>query len=463
MTLNSGAVVNLGDTGILTLNGGISHTITTFEDVARITGGTLVLGTAAEGTDILHDVNVANIAALPYEMVIDSSIDGDATAHLQKTGDGGLLLNGTNTYQGDTFLVGGTNNVLGIGSDSPFGSGVVSVGVTSLSTEGAARTIHNRLSLDNNFTFGGSASSRLGSLDSYNFGGGWWDIELAGPVTFTAARTITVAYPVTVKITGDVGELYGQQGLLKAGPGFLQIEGSDFQSGALTINSGGGSVILKNHGHLENLSQVNVYDGASLILDDTGIADTDRIDDRIPISLFGGTLQFGNSRTRPSSESVGIVTIGAGIGPGTIRSAAGPGSTARNTIERINPAMTYSFMSFTGGGEPLGSAQNQLKVLANNLPTLSGSAGKGILPWAFIISPDGTTDFVSYDAGVGFTKQTNVVVDPADINAVAADANVVLTDGVTRTLTGNRTINALLLKPALGVPGITVGGAYNLA
>jgi autotransporter-associated beta strand protein len=451
LNVYGGGVLDTGG-GTLTVNGNIYGGVGAYTEIARILGGELHLGTGM-GV-VAHYIDVANYPSLPYELLISSNITGDAEATLIKSNEGGLLLSGNNTYAGDTVIAGaGTADTVGIGSDSPFGTGVVSLGnLTNLATEGAARTISNRLVFDGTVYFGVSLSTRA---DIQYYGGGWWDLELAGAATFTGSRTLSVGAPVSVTISGDIGELYGQQTLYKASPGFLVLTGTDWRSGSLYVNTGGGSVILRDTAHIENTAQISVYDGASLILDDTGIQSTDRIDDRIPINLYGGTLMFGNSRTSPSSETLGIVTIGGGISPATIRSAAGPLSQARVTIEKINPQYTYSYMEFSGGGMPLGSAQNQIKVLTE--PTLVGSAGKQVLGWGFISSPDGGTDFVTYDASVGFKPQTNYVTSMA---AAGPDDNVMLS-AASDSISSDKTVNAVMIEGA-GTTLSQTGGDWTL-
>ena len=322
--------------GVLTVNGNVVFSTGVFIDKSAIIGGELRMGSGVG--EVAHYFDITNTNAFPFELEISSNITGAASAPLIKINEGGLLLTGNNTYHGDTLLLTNyTFSALGVGSDHAFGDGVLALAQGSLATDGAPRTVTNRISVDSNLYFGTSASVVSRPGDSYGGGGGWWDLTLAGPVTLTGTRTMIASYPVAVNITGDIGELYGQQGMNKAGPGWFNLSGTDWQSGTINVNTGGGSLILKNGGHIENAAAINVYDGASLILDDTGTQSTDKIDDRIPISLFGGTLMFGNNRQAPTSETLGIVTIGAGISPGTIRSAAGPNSAAVITLEKLVP------------------------------------------------------------------------------------------------------------------------------
>jgi autotransporter-associated beta strand protein len=458
LTVVCGGVLDTGG-GRLTVNGNITGGPGAFTAPAYILGGELHLGSGLGA--VAHYVDIGNANGTPYELVISSNITGEASAHLFRQGDGGLLLSGNNTYAGDTFLMAATYTTVGIATESPFGTGVVSLGQCNVVAEGlnplsgAAWKVPNRISLDGTTYFGGNGASRTDGLQPW--GSGWYDLEIAGDLTLTGGRTLTVGFPINVTFSGDIGEVYGQQALYKAGPGFMTFTGTDWQSGPLVVNTGGGSLILADSAHVENASMINVYDGASLILDDTGIQSTDRIDDRIPLNLYGGTLQFGNSRTAPTSETLGIVTIGGGISPATIRSAAGVNSHARITIEKIVPAATYSYMEFSGGGMPLGSEQNQIRVLGNNKPTLVGSAGKQILGWGFISSPDGGTDFVTYDDNVGFKAQTNYVTSLA---AAQPDDNVMLAPG-TETISDHKTVNALMIEGA----GSTIsesGGNWTL-
>jgi len=451
MNVYGGAIVDTGG-GTLILNGNMYGGTSGFVDTGLILGGELQMGSGAGA--VAHYFDIARNPAVPYALQISSNITGDADATFLKAGDGGLLLSGNNTYSGNTIIAGSSFGTIGIATDNPFGTGTVSLGTCNLATEGGAHTIANDMRLDSTIYFGASGTTRA---DAYNMPGGWWDLELSGNLTLTGGRTIYVGFPVTVTFSGDIGELYGQQNLYKASPGFLALTGTNWQSGTLVVNTGGGSLILKDGAHIENAAAINVYDGASLILDDTGVQNTDRIDDNIPINLYGGTLMFGNSRTSPSSEALGIVTIGGGISPATIRSAAGPSSTARITIEKINPQYTYSYMEFSGGGMALGTAQNQIKVASGNTPTLVGSSGKEVLAWAFLSSPDGGTDFVTYDAAVGFKSQTNYVTSLA---AAGPGDNVKLSSA-TDSLSADQTVNAVMIE-STGTTLSDVGGPWTL-
>jgi autotransporter-associated beta strand protein len=451
MNVYGGAIVDTGG-GTLILNGNLYGGTSGFVDTGLIIGGELQMGSGA-GV-VAHYFDIGNNPAIPYELQISSNITGGSDAALLKAGDGGLLLSGNNTYAGDTVITGTTFGTVGIATDSPFGTGTVSMGNGNLATEGGAHTIANDMRLDGTIYFGASGTTRV---DAYNMSGGWWDLELSGNLTLTGGRTIHVGFPVTVTFSGDIGELYGQQNLYKASSGFLVLTGTDWQSGSLVVNTGGGSLILKDGAHVENAAAINVYDGASLVLDDTGVQNTDRIDDNIPINLYGGTLMFGNSRTSPSSEALGIVTIGGGISPATIRSAAGPSSTARITIEKINPQYTYSYMEFSGGGMALGTAQNQIKVANGNTPALVGSSNKEILAWAFLSSPGGGTDFVTYDATVGFKPQTNY----ATSLAAAGPGDNVKLSSATDALSADQTVNAVMIE-STGTTLSDVGGPWTL-
>ena len=66
--------------------------------------------------------NVGDFPAVPYDLQISATISGGAGVALIKSGTGGLLLTGSNTYQGDTYHTAG--GLLAVGSDTALGTGL---------------------------------------------------------------------------------------------------------------------------------------------------------------------------------------------------------------------------------------------------------------------------------------------------------------------------------------------------
>ncbi len=128
--------VTLSGTCTLT-SGGILVTSTVGSNVDKISGGTIE---GAPGADLI--VHTLNSSAVTFE--IDSTIaDNTSATALTKSGTGKLILTGSNTYTGQTFINAGT---LQISSNSNLGSPAAAA---SLNLDGGTLSATSSLTLDN--------------------------------------------------------------------------------------------------------------------------------------------------------------------------------------------------------------------------------------------------------------------------------------------------------------------------
>jgi autotransporter-associated beta strand protein len=181
------------------------------------------------------------------------------TGPLQKAGLGTLAL----TSSESTFTTGvnldAGSLMIGESSDSlnptkgPLGTGTLTIAAgTSLFADNAARTLHNAVEVNGNFTIGGSGNAALTLAGSIHLG------SLADRITFaTAGLTTTFNGVLTTDITSGTG-------LTKAGNGVLQL-GSSFEllslgSAGLTVEAG----VIKagGDGNLSATSLLTVNSGA---------------------------------------------------------------------------------------------------------------------------------------------------------------------------------------------------------
>ncbi len=210
VTLNADVTVgsirfnNAIATPTLTLNGthvidsgGILITPTVSTNATRITGGSL---TSGNGQDIII---IQNNTSAGGALTIDSTLTG--AVGLTKSGNGGLILTGANTYTGATYLNGGTTT---ISSNANLGS--VATG-SAIYFNGGTLATTATMSLDD----GGSAQRNLVMGNN------------GGAVDVASGQTLTIG-----------GAISGGGTFTKTGAGTAVLTGTSTQTGNTTITAG---------------------------------------------------------------------------------------------------------------------------------------------------------------------------------------------------------------------------------
>ncbi|MEX1115115.1 MAG: autotransporter-associated beta strand repeat-containing protein, partial [Akkermansiaceae bacterium] len=201
------------------------------------------------------------------------------TGGLTKTGNGTLILSGSNAYTGGTILGQGT---LRLDHVHAAGSGTITQSNASSTLQiNTTGSVTNAMSIFN-VSFTESAT-------------------LTGAKTLNNA-TIDVATGETVT---EQGVLSGDGGLIKEGGGTYILNGSadNTYTGATVINEG--SLVLSNSSGnaINNSASITVNSGGTLVL-----GASNQIGDGIGLVLNGGTFLVGASTL---SESLGTLTLSA--------------------------------------------------------------------------------------------------------------------------------------------------------
>lgn len=262
-----------GDAGTVTVDGaGGTQPVTTqgiqfASDGYHLNGDPLGLVAPSAGAYSEIRVGDGSAASAGWTATIDNVIAGNG---LQKTGDGTLVLNGTNTYTQGTQLVAGT---LSVSSDANLGNAGNAIDFEggTLQVTGTAYT-----STPRSIVFGAA--------------GGGFDIA-------DAANTFTVAQPLT-----------GTGSLTKLGDGTLVLAGVNTYSGGTTVSAG------TLQGDTASL-QGNITDNASLVFNQG----TD--------GTFAGVVSGAGSITK---DGVGTLTLSGAnsyAGGTTINAGALQGNT----------------------------------------------------------------------------------------------------------------------------------------
>jgi autotransporter-associated beta strand protein len=212
VTLAAGATLTISSGGLLKAGGNASV----------ISGGT-ALTTGGPGDLVIRT------AAAADSLTISSVISATNLGGVTKSGDGTLILSGSNAYSGVTSVLEGT---LQIASTSALGStadGTTIFGGGTLDVAGLAT--------------GEAVQINSGTLQSSIGAGG----AVSGAVTLTGSATANVAASATLTLGNGVS---GDGTLTKTGAGTLVLSGANTYQGLTTISAG--IVNLRNSTALGN-------------------------------------------------------------------------------------------------------------------------------------------------------------------------------------------------------------------
>ena len=116
--------------------------------------------------------------------------------------------------------------------------------------------------------------------------------------------------------------------------GSLTLTASNTYTGTTTVS--GGILTLSGVQRLASTSAITLNRGGTLLLDNSGSNNTNRVNDSAGLTLNGGTLNYLGSSNTSSTETFGAVTLGAGAL--TIAAANGSGQTAALTFTSLTRA-----------------------------------------------------------------------------------------------------------------------------
>lgn len=305
-----------------------------------------------QGATVAQTLNIFNTGTTTINGIIQNGTGG-----LVKNGVGTLYLMNANTYTGGTTLNAG---VLGIGNNSAFGAGALTVndGVVLRAVD-ADRTIANNVTL--NGTTGIDGSNALTVNGTVGLG--------------AATRTIVVNNPTTT-LAGVISGTAGS-GITKDGAGTLNLTAANTYTGTTTVNNG---VLGIGNNAALGTGAVQVNNGAVLraVGADRTIANNVTFNGNAGIDgsnalTVNGTVDLG-AATRTINVNNTATTM-AGI----ISGAAGSGITKDGSGSlNLTGANTYSGTTTVANGALLvnnttGSGTGSGSVVVNAGATLGGS------------------------------------------------------------------------------------------
>jgi autotransporter-associated beta strand protein len=441
--LNGGTMV-LGGASIIeyTFQGSSGAT-----PAATIQDGTLDLGTFFSGagggvakTIQADDTQLTNVAT---DLDIAANIVSAVDVSLTRTGGGTLRLGGTNSgLHGPVILTAGITE---IASDTAFGDGLLSLQNNILKPVGS-RTIANPIGLDGTITCIGQDS-----------------LIFSGPATLSGSRDFLVMDPEqTVTFSGGVGEgIFGSLYFHKRGPGTMVLSGTNTYSGYTYVGYDGGTLELSGNGTILNSNTLEIRQAARLKIVNAPGSNLERVHDLAQVNLYGGTLEFQAAAGLTSTETLGILNLGANLSQTVVSDSNG--GTANLTFQQIATPAAGASLNFVAQGTDLGTANNKVQLIYN-----PPSMANGIVPQATVTSTSGRLDFATIrGSSLGFEV---VALDSAayktDLNTATSADNVRLASGV-YNLANSRTINSLVLEDGavlnLGGHTLSIQGTNGLA
>ena len=408
LTISGGnAIVNNG-TVILANTAGVNFNVNASETIGTLQGGGATGGT----------VNIAASQTLTVNQTSDQTFAGviaGSTGALTKIGANTLTFSGANTYTGTTTISAGNLTISG-------GSAIANTGtVTLANTAGVG--------------FNVNSSETIASLQ----GGG----STGGNVTIASAQTLTVAEAGTQTFAGS---LQGSGDFTKSGVGTLTLNGTNTNSGAISVTAGtltfNGSSALSSS--VSSLSATS----ATISLQD-GVGRTITISNG-GLSLTGSTMVFelGSATDRLTFTSGGATLSGTN----TIQLADLGSFTAGNyTLISAASGLNGGTWSLNSTNAPTGFTY----TLSNSSTTLSlvATANSAFYYWkGGNGSTWGTANNWTSDSA-GNTLLAGAPSTTADVVFAATGAS-----NLSTTLGADYTVSTVTLNTG----GITVGGANTL-
>jgi autotransporter-associated beta strand protein len=353
----AGAIGGPGDLIVTTAGSGSFGEVTfsgtapnTYGGLTRVTFGTLRLAKSA------------NTNAVPGALVVEGAVIVQNPEQIPDTAP--ITINGPGS---------GTVPTLFLNADETIGPLTLNGGVIDFVPNGVLPD--HTLTLTADVTATGRSTIE---------GGG--DVSLGG-----ATRTFTVAGGGDLSLLGPANTLSGAGGLVKAGPGRLQLNGVNTYAGPTTVDEG----TLFVSRDLPGPVTVNV--SATLTGNDATALFAGSFGD---ITVAGGTLNPGND---PNAGDAGIMNASGAV---TLVSSSTfhPASTFHGDIGGTTPGTGHDQLRLTGNATlDLGNARLDLAFIDNGFQLQAGQS--------FVIVENETTNPTS--VGGRFTHPvTGAVIDP---------------------------------------------------
>ncbi len=482
------SIINPG--GTVTINAG--HTLTLGANANDIDMSAATANLTLNCLLVLGDANIWNVAT-GRTLTIGGVVSGASS--LTKAGLGTAVLNGVNTYSGET-TISANSGTLEIGSAGRLGSGTyaadmeIGSGSTFRFSSSAAQTLSGVISGSGAFTkstgtnvltlsgvntaYSGSISIGAGTLDLGNVSalGASSAVLISGGATLsTQVNGITINAPITLGAA--------------ASNSTISFSRNTAASGSLTLNgliSGAGNLIfttpgVSSGGNIQTilLTSPNTYSGATTIT--TGDSNNSftvkaTVANSLPpttaLTLNGGNGAGSGRSVRFDlngyNHTIAGLTNTTGL---SLRSQKVINSNSEPAVLTINNAASFAYSgNLSGAGLSLikaGAGTQTLSSASDHAGSTSVSAGILSLGNSLALqnSPLETSDSVAGNAANGF----KTTVTTLTLGGLIGDKN--LASIFTTTSGGYTGVTALTLNPSTGAvcefSGIVANGAAGMS
>lgn len=411
-----------------------------------VAGGTLTVNNQAAAFPLTTTTlggNITEVAGSPASLTLSGT-----------TGPGvgtSFIINGTNTYTGPTSITVNTTTTgsIQIGSNSPFGSGQVTLTLVTIapqfSSVGGDHTIPNALKLNSGMTYIGTNSLSLtGPIVIFNpaAGGGR---TLTNSIT-TAGKSVTMgATPNSSTITLGGADGLGKILVLAPGAGSTTVVNDVIQDPATGGGTASGSVQFAGSAGITRMNGLSTYTGGT--------------------QLNGtSTVQIGSDfNVGDPSGPFGTGTLTANSTTNNILQPVGGDRTVANPISMLfgvtvgNAVSDNSSLTLSG---PITMAANG-RTLTNNMSTGTLTLGSTAAPSTWTL-PTTASQTVSIIGG-GATVINDVIQDAAGglspATAISLGGTGPVTFNALNTYAGSTTITGQAENVRFGSSSNALPGA----
>ncbi len=297
------------------------------------------------------------------------------TGGFTKAGSGTLTLSGANTHSGVTAIT----------------AGALRLGAANVIPDASAVTISTGATFDLN-----SFSDTIGSLAG------------AGTVALGSGTLTAGSDGTSTTFSGAIG---GTGGLIKTGAGTMMLTGANGFTGAVSVDAG--ALTLQGAaGAAASASSFTIGSGATLTLDNSSGANTNRISNSAAINLGGGSFNF-IATSSGLTETVGVLNAAGGASTVSISHLGLASESSSLTFSSLGAIGAGASVNFQAIGGTLGSGATGPHIY------ILGQANGFIGGWATVGSDfaeyyaDGVRAFSTYytgSNGINVNDATKIVL-----------------------------------------------------
>jgi autotransporter-associated beta strand protein len=278
-------------------------------------------------------------------------------------------------------------------------------------------------------------------------------VGTGGTITSSSGNGTLVTQPAAS--TTFPGQIVGSLAFAKAGGNTTTLTNINTYTGSTALYGGG--LTLQDAGELTGTSGISVNGGATLAINDNGLAGISNRLGNAAINLNSGVITYAGRAQTPSVENLGAVALAQGESFITSSNGGTGVNSADLVLASLTPThdATIDFSSVAGSSGASGQLGNSGRVQISGLSNTNNIIG----PWAITLR-----DFASYLPGQGVgalnaagfagysnTSLTTSTWQPTD------NVKLAIAAATTAAMTANTTINTLNVSYSAN-PTIDLGG-----